>query len=151
MPIQLADYFWPDADNTLRAFKYIPGGMIEPHPSLSQAMALKAVKTLTLTGLDRYPGNGGPKPTTADLRWLRRQQAWQKAERCRDILEGQDTIEIRELIVESALGRGEFSIWWTVFAGDVDMRRRLRLAFAGTHGASFDTNEDLVPRHGGQL
>ena len=149
--IQLVDYFWPDADNTLRAFEYVPGGMIEPHPGLRPEMALKAVKTLTLTGLDRYPGNGGLEPTTADLRWLRRQQAWARAERCCDILAGHDTVEIRELIVEIALGRGAFSIWWTVFAGDVDMRRRLRLAFAGTHGASFDMHEELVPRDGGQL
>ena len=36
-------------------------------------------------------------------------------------------------------------------AGDVDMRRRLRKAFSGTHAASFDTNENSVPRDGGQL
>ena len=57
----------------------------------------------------------------------------------------------RELIVENAIGRGMFSIWWPVFAGDVDMRRRLREAFIGTHGASFDINENPIPRVGGQL
>ena len=62
-----------------------------------------------------------------------------------------DAPEVRELIVENALGRGMFSIWWTVFAGDADMRRRLREAFLGTHGGSFDANENLVPRIGGQL
>ena len=150
-PIQVVDYFWPDADNTLRAFEYVRGGLIEPHPRLPPAMALKAVATLTLTGLDRYPGNGGEEPTPSDRRWLTRQQAWQKAERYRNILAGQDTVEVRELIVEIALSRGEFSIWWTAFAGDVDMRRRLRLAFTGTHRASFDINENPVFRAGGQL
>ena len=149
--ISLVAYFWPDADNTLRAFEYVPGGPISPHPSLRPAMAVKAVATLKLTGLDRYPGNAGRAPTTSDQRWLRRQQAWVKAKRCRHILTGQDTVEVRELIVENAIARGMFSIWWTVFAGDVDMRRRLREAFKGTHGASFDINENLVPRIGGHL
>ena len=36
-------------------------------------------------------------------------------------------------------------------AGDVDMRRRLREAFIGTHGASFVINENPVPRVGEQL
>ena len=150
-PIQLVDYFWPDVDNTLRAFEYVCGGIIQPHGSLTPKMAAKAVETLSLTGLDRYPGNGGQQPTASDQRWLRRQQAWQKAEWCRDILAEQDTAETRELIVTIALGRGEFSIWWTVFALDIDMRRRLRLAFTGTHAGSFDTNEEPVPRGGGQL
>ena len=59
--IKLVDYFWPDSDNTLRAFEYVPGGLIEPNPGLSQPMAVKAVATLTLTGLDRYPGNAGTR------------------------------------------------------------------------------------------
>ena len=62
-----------------------------------------------------------------------------------------NTIQVRELIVENAIGRGMFSIWWTVFAGDADMRRRLREAFVGTHHPSFDGTENLVPRLGGQL
>ena len=150
-PISLVDYFWPDVDNTLRAFEYSPGGLIGPQPDLMPGMVVKAVATLQLTGINRYPGAGGQQPTTSDQRWLRRQEAWTKAERYRDVLTRQDTIEVRELIVDVATSRGEFSIWWTVFAGDVDMRRRLREAFMGTHWASFDINENPVPRIGGQL
>ena len=149
--ICLGDYFWPSADNTLRAFKYLRGGLIDPHPSLLRAMAVKAVETLRLTGLDRYPGSHGGEPTTSDKRWLRRQQAWETAEWYRDFLAGQDTAVVREMIADAAAWRGEFSIWWTVFAGDVDMRRRLREAFIGTDSASFDGNENPVPRVGGQL
>jgi uncharacterized protein (TIGR02646 family) len=150
-PINLVDYFWPDVDNTLRAFEYVRGGLIGPHSGLVPAMAVKASATLQLTGLDRFPGNVGREPTKRDRRWLRRQQAWANAERCRDILTVQDTVEVRNLIVEVATGRGEFSIWWTVFAGDADMRRRLREAFSGTHPASFDVDENPVFRAGGQL
>jgi len=149
--VKLVDYFWPDTDNTLRAFEYVRGGMIRPSPALAPNLAAKAQATISLAGLDRYPGGPGLAPTTADRRWLRRQQAWEMAERTREILAGQDTDEVRELIVNLAISRGEFSIWWTVFATDSDMRRRLRKAFVGTHEASFDVNENPVPRAGGQL
>jgi type I restriction enzyme, S subunit len=54
-------------------------------------------------------------------------------------------------IVQVAKGRGMFSIFWTIFAGDIDLRRRLREAFAGTSFACFDANENVQPRPGGQL
>ena len=149
--VSLSDYFRPDQDNTLRALVYLRGGIIKPHSALSSSLTAKAEATIRLTGLDRIPGNGGRQPTKADQRWLRRQQAWEKAERCRDLLASQDTAQVRELIVDVATGRGEFSIWWTIFAGDFDMRRRLRSGFVGTHGASFDINEDLLARSGGQV
>ena len=150
-PICRVDYLWPDVDNTLRAFEYVLGGRINTHPSLMPTMAKKAVATLQLIGLDRYPGNGGQEPSLADRRWKSRQEGWEKAEWCRDTLTGQNTTVMRKLIVECAIACGMFSIWWTVFAGDVDMRRRLRKAFVGTHAGSFDAKETPVPRTGGQL
>lgn len=150
-PVVLHDYFWPHRDNTLRAFEYSRDGVIGPHPRLTPAMAKKAVATLQLIGLDHYPGPGGRVPTISDKRWQRRQEIWQMAEMNRARLASQNTTAMRKLIVENATARGMFSIWWTVFAGDIDMRRRLRKAFIGTHAGSFDVNENLVPRAGGQL
>ena len=150
-PVVLRDYFWPHRDNTLRAFEYGPGGLIGPHPSLTPAMAKKAVATLQLIGLDHYPSNGGLQRTISDQRWQRRRQIWGRAKKDHARLVSQNTAAMRELIVENAIVCGMFSIWWTVFADDVDMRLRLRKAFTGTHGASFDANENPVPRAGGQL
>lgn len=150
-PVVLEEYFWPDADNTMRGFEYVRGGVIQPAPALPAGLAVKARATIALMGLDRYPGNPAQAPTSADRRWLRRQQAWENAERCRAHLAVCDTPQVRELVVEVATGRGEFSIWWTVFAHDADIRRRLREAFKGTDGASFDIDENLVPRAGGQI
>lgn len=149
--IALGRYYWPDRDNTLRAFDYTKGGLVEPRAGLSAAEVAIAQATIELMGLDKYPGNLGREPSLSDRRWLRRQQIWQMATMDRDRLAANNTIQVRELIVENAVGRGMFSIWWTVFAGDADMRRRLREAFVGTHYPSFDGNEDLVPRIGGQL
>lgn len=150
--VVLGDYYWPDRDNTLRALEYVEGGLVRPHPCLKGADRVRAENTITLTGLDKIPGEPGREPPPSDERWLRRQEAWQLAKKNRARLTTQNTSTLmRELIVDTAVSRGMFSIWWTVFAGDVDMRRRLRKAFTGTHGASFDANENPVPRAGGQL
>ena len=149
--VALRDYFWPDRDNTLRAFEYVDGGLVRPHSDLVAHDEDRARDTIALTGLDKFPGSPGRGPTDTDRRWLRRHEAWQLAERSLSRLVNEDTVSLREQIVETAAGRGMFSIWWTVFAVDVDMRRRLREAFIGTDGVSFDINENPVPRIGGQL
>lgn len=149
--VVLGNFFWPDRDNTLRALSYDRGGLVKPSVGLSAVNHQRALDTIALTGLDKYPGNPGRKPSKTDRRWLRRKQVWQLAEKNRVRLVSNDTVEVRELIIENAVARGMFSIWWTVFAGEIDMRRRLREAFPGTHQGSFDANENLIPRTGGQL
>ena len=150
-PINLSDFVWPDVDNTLRAFEFKRGGLIQSHPDLMPEMTAKARSTARLLGLDRFPGSPEREPTAADKRWLKRKEVWELAEKCKGDLLAQDTDVVRGLIVRVATGRGGFSIWWTVFASDSDMRQRLRVAFVGTHGACFDADENLVPRAGGQL
>ena len=149
--VALRDYFWPDRDNTLRAFEYVDGGLVRPHADILAHDQPKARDTIALTGLDKFPGNPDREPTASDKRWERRREVWQLAKRYRSHLATQDTAVVRELVVDNAIARGMFSIWWTVFAGDVDMRRRLREAFVGTHAASFDVNENPVARVGGKL
>ena len=149
--VVLRDYFWPHQDNTLRAFEYIEAGLVQPHSDLGDRDQVRARDTLALTGLDKFPGNPGREPTPSDRRWSRRREIWQLANELRNDLTNQDTDFSRQLVVKNATARGMFSIWWTVFVGDVDMRRRLREAFVGTHGGSFDVSENPVPRDGGQL
>jgi uncharacterized protein (TIGR02646 family) len=149
--IKLSNFLWPDIDNTMRSLDYHRGGIVSSNTAQSPAIQAKARATIALLGLDKFPGNPGKEPSAADQRWLKRQLLWQMAERDRARLITNNSVEVRELIVENALGRGMFSIWWTVFAGDIDMRRRLREAFLGTHGGCFDANEDLIARPGGQI
>ncbi len=152
-PLDLPDYLWPDCDNTLLALEYTRGGIIRPNGNLSEPLQAKAQASIELTGLDKDPGNPRleRRPTHSDRRWQRRLEAWQLAEKDRQRLADNNSAEVRELIVENALGRGMFSIWWTVFDGHTDMRRRLREAFWGTDNGCFDQNEDLQPRAGGQI
>jgi len=151
--IVIDDYFWPDTENTLLVFEYILGGRIIPHPRLSAINASKAQATIALFGLDREPGHPDKHrhPSPKDKRWRRRQEAWDLAQRDLVRLQHHDTIHVRELIVENALGRGMFSIWMKVFEHDTDMRRRLISAFRGTATSCFDTNCIAISRSGGQL
>ncbi len=149
-PINLPDYLWPDIDNTLRAFRYRKGGIIRVDTSISAQLQRKAKATLMLLGLDRVPGGRVP-PTKNDMRWDRRRLTWDKAIRAKDRLGTADSIAFREQIVDTAQESGMFSIWWEVFTGDVDMRKRFRQAFVGTCSNSFDANENLQARNGGQL
>lgn len=151
--VSIPDYLWPDLDNTIRAFKYGMGGLVAPSPDLSLAIQAKAQNSILLTGLDKDPGNPNParRPTNVDKRWRRRLEAWQLAERSKQRLTEADSPQLREQIVETAVARGMFSVWYHAFAGNSDMRRRLREAFAGTAYACFDPNEDPLPRAGGQV
>jgi uncharacterized protein (TIGR02646 family) len=144
---------WPDRDNTMRAFAYERSGSVKVNRRLGVGNRSRADATLTLVGLDRVPGHPIVKkrPTSADLRWRRRQEAFDLAQRERVRLQQQDTPLVRQLIADVAHGRGMFSIWMQVFAGDTDMRRRFREAFRGTDPESFDAFEDLRRRPRGQV
>lgn len=152
-PVVIADYLWPDLDNTMLAFEYGTGGIVSASSHLPTALHAKAWQSILLTGLDKDPGNPdlARLPTSKDRRWLRRLEAGQLAERSRQRLSQNDAPELREQIIETALARGMFSIWYHAFVGDLDMRRRLREAFMGTAVVCFDPNEDPLPRPGGQV
>ena len=106
--IALRRFFWPDRDNTLRAFDYVTGGVVQPCATLTAAESNRAQDTIVLTGLDKYPGNPRCEPTASDRRWFRRHEIWQMAHKDRERLVSSNTIAVRELIVENALGRGMF-------------------------------------------
>jgi uncharacterized protein (TIGR02646 family) len=152
--VNLDRFFWPDRDNTLRAFTYVMGGRVIPNTGLSPLNQMQARRTIELVGLDKEPGHADRKkrPTSSDKRWRRRQEAWDLAQRDLTRLQTLDTSIVRELIVENALGRGVFSIWMTVFAQDADMRLRLVAGFRGTAANCFHpATAAVIARPGGQI
>ncbi len=58
-------------------------------------------------------------------------ETWRKATAALLRLSDNDTVQMREQIVETALATGLFFIWQSVFEGDADMQMRLRVAFEG--------------------
>jgi hypothetical protein len=72
--VDLADYFWPDRDNTSRVFE----SELDQPPRISSwlnpAHQAMAQRTIDLTGLNRVPGH--PQFSARDRRWLKRREAW---------------------------------------------------------------------------
>jgi uncharacterized protein (TIGR02646 family) len=147
-PIVLDDYYWPDRDNTFRAFTYSEGGIVSVSPELSTDQRDRARRTLALFGLDE-----GPVATDegAIERWRKRNRAWEAAVRSRGHLVADPSPQMREEVVANALGRGYFSVWMTVFRDDTDMLRRFIEAFPGTSHECFDDDGQPVPRPGRAL
>lgn len=146
--LQPRGYYWPDRDNTARAFSYAADGIVKLAPGLSRQQQRIARRTLELTGLDKLPTND---PKASDRRWLHRREAWGRAERARDCLAVSDNDATRKSIVEQATALGFWSIWMTVFASDEDMRRRLIHAFTGTAADCFNARTRPVRRPGGAI
>ena len=138
--VLLHDVVLPDRDNTFVAFVYSPDGTVQPNPG-SGVEAL-AAKTLALVGLDRpiatYTDANGKEVALDRVR--QRLDTWAEAQEVKsevDLNPGVDAV--RRLAVRTALGKGFFSIWMTVFQSDSDMRDRLINAFSGTRGSGcFD-------------
>ena len=143
------EYFWADCDNTFRAFRYEKDRAPQINLTLNAINQQIAQNTLELTGLDREPTHA--KLTDKDRRWIKRNEAWSKAELAIKRLNQQSTDLMREQIIDAATSTGFWSVWMTVFADDVDMRQRLIDAFCGTSSNCFDVATQAIPRNGGQI
>ena len=141
----IKNYLWPHKDNTFFALKYSKGGCVCENHALSPSIQTKAKNIIKLVGLDKVPPNVSKK----DRRWHNRRETWDKAERVKQRLAKNDTEEQRENIVDMV--ESYFSIWMTVFANDVDMKRRIINKFIGTAKNCFDKNGNPVSRKGGQI
>ncbi|MBD9357533.1 HNH endonuclease [Methylomonas albis] len=151
-PINTANfhsYFWADADNTFRAFIYEKDRSPQIDPSLTHAQQQIACETLGLTGLDREPSH--PFLTKKDRRWIKRNEAWMKAETAKNNLDQQPTDLMRRQIIDTATSTGFWSVWMTVFVDDIDMRSLLIEAFPNTCPSCFDSTTQTIQRPGGQI
>jgi len=131
--VDLAQYLWPDRDNTFRALEYSEGGIVSS--ALEGDLKVKAHNTIKLTGLDKQPLND---PKASDRRWRNRRETWDIAMRSKDRLQTCDCQEMRDQIEETATAQGFWSIWMTIFNDDPDMLRRFIRAFPGTSSDCFD-------------
>lgn len=144
----MKDVYWPDRDNTLRAFVYEQDEppQVADHPDVDPD---KAFETLDLTGLDRRPGH--PNWSSRDRRWGKRLAAWGEALLAASALDAADSEEMRQVIIGWAKALGFWSVWYEVFFDDEDMCKRLVAAFPGTPANCFDANAEMVPRPGGEI
>jgi uncharacterized protein (TIGR02646 family) len=146
--VVITDYFWPDHDNTARAYIYDEGGKIVANPDLTTAQQERAEKMIDLVGLDKNPGNA---PAASDRRWANRLEAWGMARRALEHVQSLPFDVMREQVVDTAVAKGFWSIWMTIFHDDPLMRTRLINGFKGTSATSFDPDANLIPRPDGDL
>lgn len=144
------DFLWPDKDNTLLAYEYKEGGIVEVR--CKGHVAAKARKLIDLVGLDRHPGQlEGKRPTKDDRRYMNREEVWKLAVCKRDALSRNDNDDFKNALIDIAKAEGFFGVWMAVFEGNIDMRRRLVSAFKGTALSCFDADGNCRPRAGGHI
>jgi len=125
-------------------------GRIEVNPNLEQGHRHMALKMIKLVGLDKEPSdNPNVNAEQKDRRWRERRDAWQVAKRALDRLKRNDSIDFREQIVETAIARGYFSIWMSVFINDLEMLKLLLRGFIGTAIECYDDNGNYLKRDQG--
>ena len=148
--VVLADYVIPDRDNTAAVFDYALDGRIEIAPGMSGNVIAMAKRTLAVTGLDKrasevLDANG---QLVAIDRFNQRMEVRRIAETSRSDLAAYRTPQTMNLVANSALGHGHFSIWIDVFEDDREMRQLLIERFPGTASDCFDsvTSNTVSPR-----
>lgn len=147
-PVVITEYFWPDQDNTVRAFIYEEAGTITVNPALSGAQQERVMGMIDLVGLDKNPGND---PTASDRRWPNRLEAWGMAKRAREHVQNFPIDEMREQVLDTAIAKGFWSTWMTVFQDDPIMRAQFINEFPGTSTDCFDGDSNPIPRPNGDL
>lgn len=147
--VVLAQVLLPDRDNTFAAFEYLRDGTVQSSgQSVAAGLSVMADASLSLTGLNKgalnTPNANGTQIALDRVR--QRMEAWLIAEEAKtDLQRSPYAGNLRKWIVKTAVETGFFSVWMTVFAGDIHMRRRLVDAFPGTDASGcFDAAGNTV-------
>jgi hypothetical protein len=128
------------------SFSYLEGGYVKVDSHLTGTSLARAEAMLRLVGLDKIPGNPAYEPHKPnDTRWRHRRTAWEWAKKhLADFEAGSKTAND---IVDFALQRGFFSVWFTVFKHHQAVRQLLVTRFLGTAGDCFDAEYLPVSRN----
>jgi uncharacterized protein (TIGR02646 family) len=131
----------PHQNNTYMSISYGIDGLVTVNPTLNGLSMKHAVELIELVGLHKRPGILGYKP--ADKRWTRRRTTYRIAEeKLKQFNAGNINVQT---IVDLALARGYFSIWFTLFRDHPIVRQALINSFPGTDSSCFDPINDYNP------
>lgn len=145
-PIVLNQYYWPDSENTFRAFTYAVDEPPEPASGVTGVDPDVARRMIELTGLDRKPGH--PDFSDRDRRFGKRKDAWGNALLALGMYRRGDVDPLGISLM--AVPRGFFSVWMTVFQDYPEVRRVLIAEFKAASDC-FDANTTACPRPSGQI
>lgn len=128
--LDVDDYYWPDVHNTYLLFDFHPQGLVTLKATYPENIdRQRALRTFNLTGLWRF----GSAATDADRRYIKRSQAWGKASVALAYFETHgNPDDFIQIITNSALSTGFWSVWMKVFEAHVVVQNALIYAFPGT-------------------
>ncbi|MBC7553725.1 MAG: HNH endonuclease [Taibaiella sp.] len=145
-PVDENAIHFPHRNNTLLSFTYKEGGFVEVNRVLAGKSFSHATALLNLVGLDKIPGNAKyPKLNPNDTRWKHRRIAWEWAKKY--LTEYEAGFKSAKNIVDFAVQKGFFSVWFSVFNAHKAVRALLVKKFVGTALNCFDNNFQLIPRN----
>lgn len=142
-----SNWIWPDVDNTFLAFTYQNGipCLNDTYLSTDPSLHLKAKDMFNALKLDNLPN-----PKQKDRRWKQRLEAYNSAiESLKDWHDVKGTTystQFANTIIRIAKASGFFSIWMTVFSGEIVVRNMLISEIVGTAKNCFDTNSNPIVR-----
>ncbi|MEI6138571.1 MAG: HNH endonuclease [Mariniphaga sp.] len=143
-PVALSSVHLPHRNNTFLSFRYKEGGYVIVNPLLSGHSKTNAENLLDLVCLDKIPGNPKyPKLNLNDTRWNHRRIAWEYAKR--KLPDYESGILSANDIVEFALQRGFFSVWFSVYENHTPVKKLLVELFEGTAKNCFDDINGYQP------
>lgn len=133
------NYYWPQKNNTLKIFKYIP--LVSKKSNLSQNQSIKAQNTLDLYKIDKIKKSDG----TSDSRFIERLKVISNAIEC--LKEFQKNTITVNAIVRNALSSGFFSVWYEVFKNEPLVLKLLFKEFKVPINCYNATNYNLLDRN----
>jgi hypothetical protein len=141
--LNLDEFYWPDIHNTFLLFEFHPLGAVTVKTNLPASVDKnRADRTLKLTGLNRY---GKGVASDADRRWVKRSQAYGKAEDAlRYFVNNNRPNDYILSITNTATSTGFWSVWMRVFENEQDVIIALIGAFLNTFENCELTNIDRL-------
>ena len=144
--VVLDEIHLPHRNNTFMSLLYKAGGVVIVNPALTGDSYRHAEILLSLVGLNKDIASS----TDADNRWMVRSVSWDLAKRY--LVKYKANEAGVDTIIDLVKARGGWSIWFTVFAGEDEVRKALIEQFPGTAVECFDANNHYEPifRNAGQ-
>lgn len=140
--LKLQDSHWPHVNNTYISLVYDTSGRVHVNPLLTGLSKDKAEKLYEVCKLGRYPRTG-EVPSGSDFRWKKRFEACTLAIRDKKLYR-QGIFGVDD-VLSDALSKGFWSVWFTIFKGEDEVRRELINRFPGTDTRCFDPNNHYEP------
>lgn len=160
-PINFADYYFPEENNTLLAFQIVEhtiardAAIVDPKANLEPNQVVRALETIDLLDLD----NIDRREAIVDIRWRKRRDAMKAVDSAFRLYSlaknapGGGAALAAAAVVEIARSIGFFGLWFDIFQNEPIVIQGLVDGIPGTAQDCFDPNNGYctIPRNPGNV